>query len=120
MAEHSEYTSEQIRNFWTEQAGLHGQAPAASWSDKEGIELEIRELMKYLVDGDSVLDVGCANGYSTTRFAAEKKISVRGLDYIPAMIEQANLRLKDTRSFLKGTIEFGVGDITGLKEATGS
>jgi len=113
-------TLEQIREFWTAQAQLHGQSPAASWSDQSVIEMEIRELLKHLADGDRVLDVGCANGYSTIQLAAQKRISIRGLDYIPEMIEQAQERIKvlahENALALAGEAEFAIGDITALKE----
>jgi ubiquinone/menaquinone biosynthesis C-methylase UbiE len=108
----------QIRDFWTSQAIEHGQSPAASWSDQMVIEMEIREISKYLSDGDQVLDIGCANGYSTVAFAIQKQINIRGLDIIPEMIEQANLRLSGLTNKCSGTVEFGVGDIISLNEAS--
>jgi ubiquinone/menaquinone biosynthesis C-methylase UbiE len=110
------FSLEQIRDFWTEQALKHGQSPAASWSDQMVIEMEIREILKHLSDDDRVLDVGCANGYSTVQFAFHKSIAIRGLDYIPEMIEQARSRVAGLETGLRGTVEFGVGDITALCE----
>ena len=109
---------EEIRNFWMQNVLKHGQSPAASWSDQMAIELEIREIAKRLEDGDRVLDIGCGNGYSTAQFAAQKRIHIRGIDYIPEMIEQARLRLGQVASQLLGKVEFDVGDITDLKEPT--
>ena len=77
---------EEIRDFWTKQALQHGQSYIASWSDQSAIELEIRTILNWLEDGDKVLDVGCANGFSTLEFAANKNIEIKGLDYIPEMI----------------------------------
>jgi ubiquinone/menaquinone biosynthesis C-methylase UbiE len=110
------YSLEQIRDFWTEQAKEHGQSYQASWSDQNAIDLEIREIASRLQDGDKVLDIGCANGYSTLHFAADKKLQIRGLDYIPEMIEAAQTSLSQCASRLKSTVEFAVGDITSLKE----
>lgn len=116
------FTLEQIHNFWTEQSRQHKLSPTASWSDRMVIEKEIREILHYLEDGDQVLDIGCANGYSTVHFASQKKISIRAVDYVPEMIEQARLRLSDSAlaGRLVGTVEFDVGDITGLREPTGA
>jgi ubiquinone/menaquinone biosynthesis C-methylase UbiE len=50
------------------------------------------------------------------RFAAARKIRVRGLDYIPEMIEHARLRAVESADRLSGSIEFDVGDITALNE----
>lgn len=112
----SNYSLEEIRDFWTEQAKLHGKSFAASWTDQYAIDLEIRTLTDWFEDGDRVLDVGCANGYSTLAFAAQKKIDIKGVDYIPEMIEQAHVNKKEMQAGLKGNVSFGVGDITNLTE----
>ena len=87
------WTPDEIRQFWTEQAVEHGEAPDASWSDTSVIDLEVAQIVRRLEDGDRVLDVGCANGYSTMQLAAQRAISIRGVDYIPEMIESARCML---------------------------
>lgn len=109
-------TVEQIKEFWTQQARIHGQSPAASWSDVSVLDLEVREISSRLADGDRVLDVGCGNGYSTVQFAAARRVAIRGIDYVPESIEQANQRLAGLRGKLRGTVEFGVGDLMALDE----
>ena len=106
----------EVYEFWTRQAREHGQSPSASWSDHRVIEMEIAEISKHLADGDKVLDVGCANGYSSVQFACACRAQVRGLDYVPEMIKQAKERLRTAQDKLIGSIEFDVGDITQLKE----
>jgi SAM-dependent methyltransferase len=108
------FTLEEIRDFWTKQANDHGTAPAASWSDQHVIEMEIRQIMEYLRDGDHVLDVGCANGYSTVQYAARKAIDICGLDYVPEMIAKARERVAGLESTLRGKVDFVVGDISAL------
>ena len=110
------FTLEQIRNFWTQQALKHGQSPEASWSDQMVIEMEIREILKRLQDGDRVLDVGCANGYSTIQLASQKRIFIKGIDIIPEMITQARLRSNDFKKQLLGNVEFHVENVTSLEE----
>lgn len=110
------FTLDMIRKYWTEQAVQHGQSHAASWSDQMVIEMEIREILQRLHSGDTVLDIGCANGYSTIRFAAEKDLLIRGLDFIPEMIDQARQRLSQVPSNVLERITFDVGDITDLQE----
>jgi cyclopropane fatty-acyl-phospholipid synthase-like methyltransferase len=112
----SQYTLDEIRAFWTKQAQEHGQSPAASWSDISAIQLEIREILKWLNDGEHILDVGCANGYSTIQFASQKNIHIRGLDYIPQMVDEAKARLAELGDKLQGQTEFDVGDINALNE----
>ena len=110
------FTLEQIREFWAEQAREHGQAPSASWSDRMVMELEVREISERLSDGDLVLDVGCANGFSTMRFAAHRRVRIRGVDYIPEMIEQARSSLAAFPGRLRGEVHFAQGDAMALPE----
>jgi len=110
-------TIEEGRKIWAQQALDHGESPAASWSDSMAIEIEIREILKHLIDGDQVLDVGCANGYSTVRFASQKQINIRGIDFVPEMIEQARLRTSKLDKNMISRLAFEVGDITALEEA---
>jgi ubiquinone/menaquinone biosynthesis C-methylase UbiE len=113
------YSLEQIRQFWSEQALKHHQSPDASWSDRQVIDLEVKELLKYIQDGDRVLDIGCANGFSTLQLAAVRRIDVLGLDYVPEMIDQARARLDAERASLAGRVAFEVGDITALSQPPG-
>jgi ubiquinone/menaquinone biosynthesis C-methylase UbiE len=110
----------EVYEYWTRQAREHGRSPSASWSDHRVIEMEISEIAKYLTDGDKVLDVGCANGYSSLRFACVRRVQLRGLDYVPEMIEQARAQLAAMQDRLVGSVEFDVGDITQLKERLNS
>lgn len=116
----SKFTQAEVYEFWTKQAQEHGQSSAASWSDHRVIEMEIHEITSRLKDGDRVLDAGCANGYSSLQFACARRIQLRGVDYIPAMIEQARQRVAGMADKLTGSVEFEVGDITQLKEASGT
>jgi SAM-dependent methyltransferase len=111
-----ELSLDEIRDYWTNQAHKHGRSPAASWSDHPVIDMEIRQILKWLQDGDKVLDVGCANGHSTLSLAAEKNVAIRGLDYIPEMIEQARNALASTDEVLRNRVDFAVGEITRLPE----
>jgi SAM-dependent methyltransferase len=105
--------AEEIRKFWSEQARAHGESPSASWSDHRVIELEISAIGAYLRPGERVLDAGCANGYSSARYAALGS-EVLGVDYIPEMIEKAESRCQGLPQDVSGRLEFRVGDITSL------
>jgi SAM-dependent methyltransferase len=111
-------TLEEVQAYWTRQAQIHGQLPAASWSDQMVIEMEIRNLLPYLSDGDYVLDVGCANGYSTNRLASQKQIDILGLDYVPEMIQAARVLAEQTAPESLSKIAFDVGNITDLQYET--
>jgi ubiquinone/menaquinone biosynthesis C-methylase UbiE len=78
--------------------------------------MEIAAISRHLSDGDRVLDVGCANGYSSLQFACVRSVQLRGLDYIPKMIDEARVRLQAVKQEIRGSVEFDVGDITELKE----
>lgn len=112
----TKFTLDDIRSYWTRQAQEHGQASTASWSDSRVIDMEIREIVQRLADGDRVLDIGCANGYSTVQYACARQIAIRGVDYIPEMIIQARARLEGIADRLVGNVSFDTGDITALKE----
>jgi ubiquinone/menaquinone biosynthesis C-methylase UbiE len=113
-------TPEEIKGFWAEQARTHGTSPAASWSDVGVIDLEVREIVSRLNDGDRVLDIGCGNGYSTLQWASQKRINVRAIDYVPELIEHARRRLAASPVPLPGSAEFDVGDIMELNEPANS
>ncbi|MCZ6463241.1 MAG: class I SAM-dependent methyltransferase [Proteobacteria bacterium] len=106
----------EIEAYWTERARQHRGAPAASWSDVHVMDLEVEALAARLRDGERVLDVGCANGYSTVRLAARRHLQMRGLDYVPEMIEAARERVAEIRDSLAGSVEFAVGNVLDLQE----
>lgn len=86
-------SANEIRDYWMQQAIAHGQSHAASWSDINAINLEIQEISKYLQDNDKILEVGCANGFTTIQYAAAKKLEILGIDYIAEMIKSAQQRV---------------------------
>jgi SAM-dependent methyltransferase len=110
------FNPETVKKYWTEQARLHGQSPSASWSDTPVIEAEVKNVIARLSDGDHVLDIGCANGWSSVQWAMNRRVQVRGIDYIPEMIEEAKKRALGLPEVLKKRVEFAVGDITKLDE----
>ena len=109
-----------IRSYWVQQARAHGRSHAASWSDLRVIELEVAEIARRLTEGDRVLDVGCANGFSSLQLARAHAIVLRGLDFVPEMIKNARANLNAVRSVLRGDVIFEVGDILSLEEADGA
>jgi ubiquinone/menaquinone biosynthesis C-methylase UbiE len=110
----------EVYEFWTKQAQEHDLSPSASWSDHHVIEMEIAEIVSRLNDGDRVLDVGCANGYSSVQFACARQIRLKGVDYIPKMVDLARLRSATMSGKLTGSVEFEVGEATQLKEPSGA
>jgi len=110
----STYTMDQIRRYWTQQADQHKSSFKASWSDHRAIDLEIHAIAQYIEDGDKVIDIGCANGYSTVQYAVQKKAHFTGIDFIPDMITEAQTRKDELAGKLRGRIDFEIGDILAL------
>jgi len=111
------WSGDRIRSFWTEQAVAHGVTPEASWTDVRVMEMEIRTILGHLTDGQKVLDVGCANGFSTLQFARSRNIDITGIDYISEMVSNANTALQSLAGDLVGRASFAVGDATSLQFA---
>jgi SAM-dependent methyltransferase len=103
-----------IRAYWTKQALTHGQEPAASWSDRPAIDLEIRRMLAFLTDGDRVVDIGCANGYSTLHYALGRDVRIHGVDVVSEMVEQARARLEEAPLAVRQRVTFEEGDIMDL------
>jgi ubiquinone/menaquinone biosynthesis C-methylase UbiE len=102
-----------IKQHWDSQAETHGASHCASWGDNFAVELEIETIGRFLREGDNVLDVGCANGYSTLAQAAQRGIgSIVGVDFSDKMIEQARNRKPDPAP--QCPVSFEVGDIRSL------
>ena len=64
----------------------------------------------------AVIDIGCANGFSTVNYARQFKIDIKGIDYIPEMVAAAKLRLSSHTAPLRGRAAFDTGDICSLRE----
>lgn len=101
---------EEVKAYWTEQAKEFGESGDASWKDKYMMDLEARTICKHIMKSEhDILDVGCANGYTTKRIARELGMHIHGIDYVPEMIENA----KRSQCSSEPTT-FSVGDITNL------
>jgi ubiquinone/menaquinone biosynthesis C-methylase UbiE len=102
-----------IKNFWDSQGNTFGDSHFASWGDKYAIELEISVIGQYLENNDFVLDVGCANGYSTFKqFEKNPTLKLIGIDFSKSMIKNANKKLNAAPQ--TDNLLFDVGDILKL------
>ena len=99
-----------IKEYWELQGVIHGDSHWASWGDNWMIDLEIENISKFIKDGDAVLDIGCANGYSTFKQAdLHRLFSITGVDFASSLIAEAlkikaKQKYKDRFSFLEGDI----------------
>jgi ubiquinone/menaquinone biosynthesis C-methylase UbiE len=108
-----------IKSYWDKQATDHGGSHCASWGDSWMIELEIDLIGSFIPKNASILDVGCANGYSAVRQMESRQLKlVVGVDFSENMISEAN-RLK-ARNGLGENISFEIGDVRNLRFDTSS
>jgi len=78
--------------FWSDRASHHGARPEANTNDVHLRTLEISYVDRLIEEADptSVLDFGCANGFSTRRLARQHpNRSFLGIDLNPDMIRAA-------------------------------
>ena len=103
-----------IKKHWESSGHKHGESHWASWGDNWMIDLEIDTIGKHIKHGDRVLDVGCANGYSTFRQAELHKLaSITGVDFASSMVAAAQTT-KQHKGF-GDNINFCEGDVRSLQ-----
>ncbi len=79
-----------IKQFWESQAEKHGTSHTASWGDHFAIDLEIDAIAKHIAAGQTVLDIGCANGFATLeQYSRQPGATFVGVDYAETMVAQA-------------------------------
>ena len=104
--------TEFIKKFWEKQGEIFKESHEASWGDNFAIDLEIENISKYINEGDNVLDVGCANGYSTYFYLKKKPIHITGVDFAKSMIKRAQNSAKKLN--VEKFVKFELGDIRKL------
>ena len=98
-----------IKKFWDEQAIKYKTGFEASWKDILTFK-EIEAIKKEVCCCCLLLDIGCANGFSTFPLL-EKANMILGIDYSKEMIKQANKKKKIGKL---DKIDFEVGNILDL------
>ena len=84
----------------------------STMEDMNTRRLEIEAVLKYLKDGQKVLETGCGNGYATVRILENKKIDLTSMDFSEHLIEQAK---KQDLGKIIGKAKFELGDVLKLK-----
>lgn len=108
--------TDHIKEYWESQGKKHEDSHWASWGDNWMINLEIETIGNYILPGTEVIDIGCANGYSTfQQYLSRKPASIVGVDYAKNMIEFANKSL-DAKVGLEN-LRFEIGDVRKLRFA---
>lgn len=112
IKEHWDIKSKEV----TESPSLIPLPYMGTYSDYNMQHLEMKSILKYIKEGDSVLDLGCGRGYTSLYFAWKKEIFMLGVDYSKEMIEESNKNMSKMSSTLIGEVSFKVGDV--LKSST--
>ena len=114
-----------ILKYWSKRAFKHKRNPTATTNDVCLRELEIITILSTLrslkkTKNISVLDVGCADGFSSIKIAeALPKINLVGVDYSNNMIKIAKNRLRANPK-LGDRVKFIVGDASRLDDCCGN
>lgn len=101
--------------FWEQQAKDHGASDLATNPDQHYRKLEIERVLHVIgtMKHDTILDVGCGNGFATRKIAeAFPEAEIVGVDFSPNMIDQANIITSIGARALD--IEFFQGDVLSL------
>ncbi len=96
-----------VHQFWEDQAQAHGGSDLATAPDHHYRTLEISRIVQAIsgMPNDTILDVGCGNGYTTLEIAKAFPASeVIGVDYSPKMIEEANKQVIPNVEFFDGDV----------------
>jgi len=96
-----------VKAFWDHQAIQHGGSDLATNPDTHYRSLEIESILRAIsaMEHDTILDIGCGNGY-TTRAIAKKfpEATVTGVDFSYAMIAEAKKLIKPNIDYLEGDV----------------
>ncbi len=76
--------------------------------------MEIRAIGPHVANA-VILDVGCANGYSSIRFATDHGAQVVGVDYVEQMVASAEERRASLSPDVQERVEFRRGDVRSLE-----
>jgi ubiquinone/menaquinone biosynthesis C-methylase UbiE len=107
-------SNDHIKDYWELQGQEHGESHWASWGDNWMIDLEIETIGRHIKDGDHVLDIGCANGFSAFRQASTHRLaSITGVDFASNMVSVA--QLTKVKKSLGDDVSFMVGDVRSLQ-----
>lgn len=80
-----------IKVVWDRQGAQFGESHEASWGDIEMIRLEVEQIASRIPPNSRVLDIGCANGFSTKLVAdATHPEKLFAADFSESMVETAS------------------------------
>jgi len=99
---------DKTKAFWDGQARSHGASDLATAPDHHYRTLEIKSILR-VIDGiakrETILDVGCGNGYSTVQIGKKfPEAVITGVDYSEPMISEANKAVIPNVEYFHGNV----------------
>ncbi len=105
-----------IKAFWDSQAKEHGGSDLATNPDTHYRSLEIESIVRAIsaMKHDTILDVGCGNGFTTKAIAKAFPVAdITGVDFSHAMLEEA------IENNSAPNIGYVIGNVIGLSREEG-
>ncbi|MBF0489930.1 MAG: methyltransferase domain-containing protein [Candidatus Omnitrophica bacterium] len=101
-----------VKEYWESLGVQKLTGELVTHRDINQVHMEIDQVLSLLSQEDSLLDIGCGNGYSTSVYAKKCK-RVMGIDYAQNMIESA------TRNYRAENISFRELNVLNLNKSIG-
>ena len=99
---------DKTKAFWDTQARSHGASDLATAPDHHYRTLEIKSILRMIGSIDkreTILDVGCGNGYSTVQIGKKfPEAMITGVDYSEPMIAEANKAVIPNVEYFHGDV----------------
>ena len=101
-------TKDKTKAFWDDQAHAHGASDLATAPDHHYRTLEINSILRMIEcieKRETILDVGCGNGYSTVKIGKKfPEAMITGVDYSEPMIAEANKSVIPNVEYFTGNV----------------
>ena len=102
-----------VNEHYKKQAKEHNLALTSTMPDQNIRKKEIENIVKYLVDGEKCLEVGCGNGAASIMISKIRKLNLLSIDSTKEMI---NLAQKQSQKDVKGELSFKHQSVLELEE----
>src|SRR6266446_5141237 len=96
-----------VKAFWDHQAIQHGGSDLATNPDTHYRSLEIESILRAIsaMKHETILDVGCGNGYTTLKIARKfPETMITGMDFSEKMVAQAKRRIIPNVEYFEGDV----------------
>jgi len=103
---------DKVKNFWEDCGSSNKAGGLVTHKDTDQVAMEKEVVCSFINTDDTLLDIGCGNGYSTNEYAKRCK-SVVGLDYAQNMIDIAK------KTHVSDNLKFEQLDVLNLNESFG-